>query len=79
MMVLVDMKKWGCGWVSYYRNYATHDGSKVDETICIRVMLVSCQPYNVANYITYIHHNIRRWIEDEKIHCDTCKGRSKSS
>ncbi|HUV02445.1 MAG TPA: TIGR02391 family protein [Desulfobacteria bacterium] len=31
------------GAFSYYRNYAAHDGSKIDETICIRVMVLASE------------------------------------
>ena len=31
------------GAFSYYRNYAAHDGSKIDETICIRVMMLASE------------------------------------
>ena len=31
------------GTFSYYRNYAAHDGSKIDETICIRVMVLASE------------------------------------
>jgi uncharacterized protein (TIGR02391 family) len=31
------------GVFSYYRNYAAHDGSKIDETICIRVMVLASE------------------------------------
>jgi uncharacterized protein (TIGR02391 family) len=31
------------GAFSYYRNYAAYDGSKIDETICIRVMVLASE------------------------------------
>ncbi|CAD6493066.1 MAG: Protein of unknown function (Hypoth_ymh) [Candidatus Argoarchaeum ethanivorans] len=31
------------GAFSYYRNYAAHDGSKIDEIICIRVMVLASE------------------------------------
>ncbi len=31
------------GAFSYYRNYAAHEGSKIDETICIRVMVLASE------------------------------------
>ena len=31
------------GAFSYYRNYAAHDGSKINETICIRVMVLASE------------------------------------
>lgn len=31
------------GAFSYYRNYTAHDGSKIDETICIRVMVLASE------------------------------------
>lgn len=31
------------GAFSYYRNYAAHDGSKIDETICIRIMVLASE------------------------------------
>jgi uncharacterized protein (TIGR02391 family) len=31
------------GAFSYYRNYAAHDGGKIDETICIRIMVLASE------------------------------------
>jgi len=36
-------KKLFAGAFLYYRNYAAHDGSKIDETICIRVMVLASE------------------------------------
>jgi len=31
------------GAFSYYRNYATHDGSKIDERICMRILILASE------------------------------------
>jgi uncharacterized protein (TIGR02391 family) len=31
------------GSFSYYRNYAVHDGSKIDETICMRILIIASE------------------------------------
>jgi uncharacterized protein (TIGR02391 family) len=44
------------GAFSYYRNYAAHDGSKIDETICIRVMVLASELLDLigVSYISFI-------------------------
>lgn len=37
------------GAFSYYRNYAAHDGSKIDEVICIRIMLIASELLDIIN------------------------------
>ena len=37
------------GAFSYYRNYAAHDGSKIDEVICIRIMVLASELLDIIN------------------------------
>lgn len=37
------------GAFSYYRNYAAHDGSKIDEVICIRIMVIASELLDIIN------------------------------
>ena len=32
-----------CGAFSYYRNYAAHDGAKIDKKICIRILMLASE------------------------------------
>lgn len=37
------------GTFSYYRNYAAHDGSKIDEVMCIRIMVIASNLLDIIN------------------------------
>ena len=46
------------GAFSYYRNYAAHDGSKIDETICIRIMVLASELLDIIGASAISFENI---------------------
>lgn len=62
------------GAFSYYRNYTAHDGSKINETICIRIMVLASELLDIigASNISFkeiggVKGLIKKGIFDDKL------------